>query len=220
MLEQPLNGIFITFEGIDGCGKTTQSILLSKYMSELYGEENVVLTREPGGTSFNEMLRNMFLCSSYYKVDTITELFLFLAMRRESFSRIVKKSLAENKVVISDRCIDSTTAYQGYGQGVDLELIEKLNSVVVDDVTPDVTFIIDVDTEKALDRAARWGYESDSVDFYNRVRKGFREVAEKNSNRCELVMCSDYEKNGDSDIYAIHRRIVELFHNRVENIRC
>ncbi|QJC27235.1 thymidylate kinase [Anaplasma platys] len=210
--------MFITFEGIDGCGKTTQSILLSKYMSGLYGEENVVLTREPGGTSFNEMLRNMFLCSSDYKVDAITELFLFLAMRRESFSKIVKKGLEDSKIVISDRCIDSTVAYQGYGQGVDLELIEKLNSVAVADVTPDITFIIDVDTEKALERATRWGYESDSVDYYSRVRKGFREVAEKNPHRCELISCSDYEKNGDSDIYAIHRRIVELFHIRASEM--
>ncbi|MDB1135567.1 dTMP kinase [Candidatus Anaplasma sp. TIGMIC] len=203
--------MFITFEGIDGCGKTTQSILLARYMSELHGEDNVVLTREPGGTSFNEQLRSIFLRGKSCQVDAITELFLLLAMRRESFTKVVERGLSENKIVISDRCIDSTVAYQGYGCGIDLALIYKLNSLVAS-VVPDITFIIDVDTDRALLRADRNGYESSSVDFYNRVREGFLHVAEENKHRCRLVRCHEHEAGGGCDIYSVHRRVVELLH--------
>ena len=210
--------MFITFEGIDGCGKTTQSSLLAKYVSDLYGEDKVILTREPGGTSLNEFLRNMVLCSGDYKMDVLTELLLFLAMRRESFVKIVERGLKKDKIVISDRCIDSTVAYQGYGYGIDLALINTLNSVVTS-VVPDITFVMDVDTKKALKRANRNGYENNSVDFYERVRKGFQQVAEENKDRCRLVCCSENEKeHGDCGIYSIHRKIVKLFHEREKSM--
>ncbi|MFV9839002.1 MAG: dTMP kinase [Aaplasma endosymbiont of Hyalomma asiaticum] len=210
--------MFITFEGIDGCGKTTQSSLLAKYISDLYGDDKVILTREPGGTSFNELLRNMFLCNTDHKMDVLTELFLFLAMRRESFVKVVENGLKRNKIVISDRCVDSTVAYQGYGHGVDLSLINMLNSIVTS-VTPDITFVMDVDTKKALKRAYRNGYESNSVDFYERVRKGFKQIAAENKDRCKLVCCSDSEEeHSGGEIYSIHRRIVALFHEREKSM--
>ncbi|SCV63309.1 Thymidylate kinase [Anaplasma phagocytophilum] len=211
-----LGSMFITFEGIDGCGKTTQSILLAKYMSDLYGEDNVVLTREPGGTSFNELLRSVFLSVSDYKVDKLTELFLFLAMRRESFVKVVESALRANKIVISDRCVDSTVAYQGYGCGIDLDLIYKLNSLVMG-IVPDMTFIIDIDIEKALSRATRNGYESNSMDFYHKVRKGFQRIAEEEKHRCVLLRCDDYEENGICDVYSVHNKIVGLLQGVLHN---
>ena len=208
--------MLITFEGMDGCGKTTQAMLFARYLSEIYGEDNVVLTREPGGTSFNELLREMLLCSTDYKADSTTELFLFLATRRESFSKVINNALRQNKIVVSDRCIDSTVAYQGYGHGINLELIEQLNAIATEGRSPDITFVIDVPVEESLSRASRNGYESSDVDFYNRVRDGFRYVAEKNPHRCRLIQCLESEEV--NDIYDVHKKVVELFNEHRETL--
>ncbi|MGN7679051.1 MAG: dTMP kinase [Anaplasma sp.] len=197
--------MFITFEGVDGCGKTTQAALLAKYLSDLYGEGKVILTREPGGTSFNELVRNTLLGLEGYKLDKVTELLLFLAMRRESFVKVVSPGLLEGKTVISDRYVDSTLAYQGYGCGIDENLVVQLNALVVD-VMPNITFILDIGTEKALARTRLRGCESRGVEFYDRVRDGFRTIAKRDAHRCHLVDCVD------GDVYSVHRMVVELFH--------
>ncbi|MCU7611754.1 dTMP kinase [Anaplasma capra] len=200
--------MFITFEGIDGCGKTTQAALLAKYLSGLYGEGSVVLAREPGGTSFNELVREIILGLCDYTLDKITELLLFAAMRRESFVKVVSPGLLADKVVISDRFIDSTVAYQGYGLGVDFELISTLNSLVAG-VMPDITFVMDVSTECALARTGLSGCENRSVEFYDRVRAGFRAIAESDPRRCHMIDCTD---SSAEDVYSIHDKIVALFH--------
>ncbi len=172
--------MFITFEGIDGSGKTTQSKLLANYLNGY----NVVLTREPGGTDFAEKIREVLLTSS---IDNISELLVFLSMRQEHMKNLILPSLQAGKVVICDRFVDSTVAYQGYGLGVDLELIEKLHGLL-NIRYPDLTFILDVDIKIALQRAKnRNKYEKMGYNFYNRVRKGFHEVATNNQHRCHIV---------------------------------
>ncbi|ACZ49620.1 thymidylate kinase [Anaplasma centrale str. Israel] len=200
--------MFITFEGVDGCGKTTQAALLAKYLSDLYGEHRVVLTREPGGTSFNELVREVLLGLTDYKMDRITELMLFMAMRRESFVKVVSPGLLAGKVVISDRFTDSTVAYQGYGCGVDLSLVNMLNSLVAD-VVPDITFVMDISTELALTRTTLNGCESRSPEFYDKVREGFRAIVASNPHRCHMVNCAE---DSVEDVYSVHDRIVALFH--------
>ncbi|KJV69203.1 dTMP kinase [Candidatus Neoehrlichia procyonis] len=200
--------MFITFEGIDGCGKTTQSCLLLQYLSNIYGKDNVVLTREPGGTPFNELVRELLLSFTDERIDVTTELLLFIAMRKENFVKVIKPSLLSGKIVICDRFIDSTVAYQCYGHGIQISLVKYLNNLVVD-IFPDITFIIDMDINKSISRAYRNGYDSLNVEFYKNVRYGFQCIAQENLKRCRVVKCEDTEQD---DVYSIHNKIVKLFH--------
>ncbi|MGN7618718.1 MAG: dTMP kinase [Ehrlichia sp.] len=198
--------MFITFEGIDGSGKTTQSHLLAKYLSEIYGVNNVVLTREPGGTVLNESLRDLLFQAE--DLNDLSELLFFIAMRREHFLKVIKPSLMQKKIVICDRFIDSTIAYQGYGQGIDCNLINQLNNLVVD-IYPDVTFIIDTDINESLSRSYKNGYESTDLQFYYRVRNGFYNIVRKNPHRCYVVA-------DDSTIYKIDN--INLVHLKIIGI--
>ncbi|MBS9531522.1 MULTISPECIES: dTMP kinase [unclassified Wolbachia] len=176
--------MFITFEGIDGSGKTTQSELLANYFKQIHGENNVVLTREPGGTDFAEKIRGSLLKDN---IDPISELLLFTSMRYEHMKELILPALKEGKTVICDRFIDSTIAYQGYGLGVDLSLIRDLHKLV-EIKYPDITFILDIDVQVGLSRAKdKNKYEEMNVDFYNKVREGFQEIAKKEPKRCSVI---------------------------------
>ncbi|MFP3024667.1 MAG: dTMP kinase [Wolbachia sp.] len=176
--------MFITFEGIDGSGKTTQSELLANYFKQIHGENNVVLTREPGGTDFAEKIRGSLLKDN---IDPISELLLFTSMRYEHMKELILPALKEGKTVICDRFIDSTIAYQGYGLGVDLSLIRDLHKLV-EIKYPDITFILDIDVQVGLSRAKdKNKYEEMDVDFYNKVREGFQEIAKKEPKRCSVI---------------------------------
>lgn len=176
--------MFITFEGIDGSGKTTQSELLANYFKQIHGENNIVLTREPGGTDFAEKIRGLLLKDN---IDPISELLLLISMRHEHMKKLILPALLEGKIVICDRFIDSTIAYQGYGLGVDLSLIRDLHKLV-EIKYPDITFILDIDVQVGLSRAKdKNKYEEMNVDFYNKVREGFQEIAKKEPKRCSVV---------------------------------
>ncbi|AAZ68811.1 dTMP kinase [Ehrlichia canis] len=198
--------MFITFEGIDGSGKTTQSHLLTEYLSKIYGVNNVVLTREPGGTLLNEAVRDLLFQAK--GLDSLSELLFFIAMRREHFMKVIKPSLMQKKIVVCDRFIDSTIAYQGYGQGIDCNLICQLNDLVVD-MYPDITFVIDVDVHESLSRSCKNGYEFAELEFYYRVRNGFYSIVEKNPHRCHII--TDNNEICDIDgINLIHLKIVKV----------
>lgn len=189
--------MFITFEGIDGSGKTTQSKLLADYFRQIYGENSVVLTREPGGTDFAEKIRNVLLVND---IDPISELLLFVSTRCEHMKKLILPALKEGKIVICDRFIDSTIAYQGYGFGVSLELIKQLHELVGIKY-PDITFILDIDVNVGLSRAEdKNKYEEMSINFYNKVRKGFQEIATEDSDRCCIIFGT--EIMDDKQIYS------------------
>ncbi|OEY86772.1 dTMP kinase [Wolbachia pipientis] len=190
--------MFITFEGIDGSGKTTQS----KLLADCFAYHDVVLTREPGGTYFAEKIRKILLTS---EIDRTAELLLLLSMRQEHMEKLILPSLQAGKIVICDRFIDSTIAYQGYGLGISLELIEKLHNLI-NIKYPDITFILDIDVKLALQRAQNKNkYEVMDLSFYNNVRKGFQTIAAKNRHRCHII--KETEKASSSQI---HNTIINM----------
>lgn len=189
--------MFITFEGIDGSGKTTQSELLASHFKQIRGENNVVLTREPGGTDFAEKVRRVLLKDN---IDPISELLLLTSMRYEHVKKLILPALKEGKIVICDRFIDSTIAYQGYGLGVDLELIGNLHKLVKIR-RPDITFILDIDVQVGLSRAKdKNKYEEMGINFYNKVRKGFQEIVLGEPDRCNIIV--EIETKNDSQVYG------------------
>ncbi|MBN2602362.1 MAG: dTMP kinase [Candidatus Marinimicrobia bacterium] len=171
-------GIFITFEGIDGSGKTTQITMLIRHLNEA-GIPNQ-LFREPGGTEIGEKIRDILLDNDHDAMQPITELLLYSASRYQLTKSQIIPALESGKVVICDRFYDSTTAYQGYGRGIDLDFIQRLNTAATDGFVPDKTFILDISLEerqmrlgnKSLDRL-----EQETLEFHKRVRNGFLEMA-------------------------------------------
>lgn len=179
-------GLFITFEGADGCGKTTQLNLLKEYFTD-NGYE-VVVTREPGAKGLGEKLRDILL-NYDGEVSDRCESFLFLADRAQHIDTIVKPALEQGKIILCDRHTDSTVAYQGYGRGLDIEQINKLNNIATDGLKPDLTFVFDVDVETSM---ARVGGEKDRMessgnDFFNKVRNGYLEIAKCEPQRVKVI---------------------------------
>ncbi len=184
-------GFFITLEGGEGSGKSTQSkILASRLEKEGY---SVFLGREPGTTPLTEKIREGLLKLDE-KRSAETDLLLFEAARNHFVNKIVKPNLEKGKIMISDRYFDSTTAYQGYGCGVSSEIIDYLNNFASCNVSPDLTFIIDISEkkglEKTIDQSDNFSLRKSS--FHKRVNQGYREIAKNNPDRCVLI---PYQEN-------------------------
>jgi len=202
-------GIFITFEGPECAGKTTQIKLLKAYL-ESYGREAVV-TREPGGTEIGEELRQIVKHHvSGVPVTDEAEVLLFAASRAQHVSELIKPALQRGAVVICDRFFDSTTAYQGYARGLDMEFIDQLNSFAVSGTIPDITILLDLTAEESIERGSRREetlfvedrIESEKIDFHKRVREGFLKIAESEPDRLKIIPAIDTIEN-------IHNKIVE-----------
>ena len=179
-------GLFITFEGADGCGKTTQLNLLKEY---LIGKgHEVLVTREPGAKGLGERLRDILL-NYDGEVSDRCESFLFLADRAQHIDTIVKPAVESGKIVLCDRHTDSTVAYQGYGRGLDIEQINKLNNIATDGLKPDLTFVFDVDIETSMSRVGKEKdrMESSGNDFFNRVRNGYLDIAKNEPQRVKVI---------------------------------
>lgn len=197
-----INGLFITFEGADGCGKTTQIKLLDEYLrSKGY---KTLLTREPGSKGLGEKLREILL-NYDGEVAPACESFLFLADRAQHVECIIKPALKNGVIVLCDRHTDSTLAYQGYGRGLDLEEIKQLNNIATGGLKPDLTLLFDVDIETSQARVGKEKdrMESAGVDFFERVRKGFLEIAKAEPDRVKVLNSADTIEN-------IHKKVVEL----------
>lgn len=185
-------GIFITLEGGEGAGKST----LAKKLCEYLHSKNidVVLTREPGGTKEAEAIRSLVVEGDKDRFDPITEALLFNAARRHHLRHGILPALAEGAWVICDRFIDSTLVYQGYVQGVDLEFLERLHLDACDNISPDLTFLLDVPVDIGLYRANRRHYnsaenrfEQKGWEFHHMVRKAFLDLAEQNPGRYRVL---------------------------------
>jgi dTMP kinase len=188
---------FITFEGGDGCGKTTQLRALQRYL-ESQGRSCVV-TREPGGTSLGSLIRQVLLEGGKEPIAPAAELFLYLADRAEHVRQVILPALKDNKIVLCDRYTDSTLAYQGYGRGIEMDLLRRLNSVADDGVQPDLTLLLDCPVELGLartaDRQLAMGagcgredrFEQEKLEFHEKVRAGFLELARSEPRRFRVL---------------------------------
>lgn len=191
--------MFITFEGIEGTGKSTQITRVREYFESL-GRE-VFLTMEPGGSRIGRELRKMLLHVDNREITPITELLLYLADRAQHVGQVIRPELAAGKVVLCDRFADSTIVYQGYGRGLDTAMLRELNEVAVDGLWPDLTIVLDIDPEIGLKRATlrnieegkakeEGRFEAEHISFHNKIREGYLTWAAFNRDRMKVVNAS------------------------------
>ena len=180
---------FISFEGGEGSGKSTQIKLLAKKLAK-YGD--VITTREPGGTIEAEIIRNLLVKGEKNKWSGVVETLLLYAARKDHIDKVIVPNLKNNKWVLCDRFKESTIAYQGYGKNVDIKLIKKLDKLITDNLTPSLTFILDIDPKIGLKRSIRktnteTRYEKMSLSFHNKIRKAFKKIASTNKRNFKLI---------------------------------
>lgn len=202
-----MTGKFITVEGPDGAGKTTQIKLLADYLKDI--GYHVLLTREPGGTEIGEQIRSVLLDPANKGMSYKTEVLLYAAARAQIVHEVIKPALEKGKIVICDRFVDSSYAYQGYGRGIDMEYIKKVNAMVIVETVPDCVLIFDISPESGLNRIKSRGasgngkdrIEQEALVFHQRVREGFLAIAETDS-RYHVI-------NSENSIEEIHRLVRE-----------
>ncbi len=196
---------FISFEGIEGSGKSTQSRLLAEYLRTK--GHTVVETAEPGGTRIGNKIRKLLLEPQNH-MDPLAELLLYYASRAQHVREVIYPALLRNKIVITDRFIDSTLAYQGYARGIDPSIISTLNEIVVPDMKPWLTFMLDLDVEEGLRRNRRAQkedrFELETIEFHERVRKGFLKISVEEPERIKVIDASHSAEE-------VKRKIIETF---------
>jgi len=199
-------GLFVTFEGVEGCGKSTQAELLRKSLeTEGY---RVLLTREPGGTEVGERIREILLDNRLSGMEPLAELFLYVASRVQHVKELIRPALTDGVIVISDRFADASLAYQGAARGIGVSKVERLNELATFGVVPDYTVLLDVPAEVGLERTAkRVGgetrkdrIEQEKLDFHSKVRSGYLVLSEKFPNRIEVF---DGTRNKDELAHEI-----------------
>jgi dTMP kinase len=207
--------LFITFEGIEGCGKTTQIGHLTSYLKRT--DRPFLLTREPGGTEVGEKIRQILLSSENARIEPMAELFLYAAARVQHFLQVIRPALGDGKIVLCDRYADATLAYQGFGRGLDPAWIEEIHARSVENVKPDLTFLLDLPVEEGLRRA--WKrieknqvkedrFEKEAVDFHQRVREGYLTLARREPRRIIVL-------DGMKDEQSLHQEIVSQLSSKL-----
>lgn len=185
-------GIFVSFEGIEGTGKSTQARLLFESLN-VRGLP-VLLTAEPGGTPIGRKIRELLLSVEHGEMDPMTELLLYAASRRQHIQEVIVPSLEKGLIVITDRFSDSTRAYQGYGRGIDLKFIEHLDSAVTGRLAPDLTLLLDLDAKAGLMRNRSINkidrLELEDINFHERVREGYLAIRGSEPQRVKLIAAS------------------------------
>lgn len=198
------NGFFITFEGGEGSGKSTQVKLLYKYLE--LNNYKVVLTREPGGTIIGEQLRKILVQGSTDKINAITEALIFLAVRSDNWEKVIKPALDNNKIVICDRFQDSTIVYQGICNNISIDLLNNIYKQITNNTFPNRTYLIDIDPIIGLHRSIKHNtrevrFEKKSIEYHKKIRDAYLEIA-KNNNRYLVI-------DGNLSVQEIHDIIVQ-----------
>lgn len=204
-------GKFITFEGIEGCGKTTQIRILNDYLS-LRGH-TTVLTREPGGTAIGEKIRLVLLNAAFKEMLPLTELLLYAAARCQHVHEVILPALKEGKIVLCDRYADATEAYQGGARGIDRSFLKTIHNVATGNLKPDLTILLDCPVEIGLKRTQEREsefkgqtnldrFEKEKMDFHENVRKAYLQIAKAEPQRVKII-------DALGDIEAVHEKIVE-----------
>lgn len=197
-----MEGLFITFEGIEGCGKSTQANLLYDFFTNKKIE--CVLTHEPGGTPISEKIRELLLDRKNVDMVPLTELFLYYASRSQHTFEVIKPALKAGKIVISDRYFDSTVAYQGEGRNIPKQKLIEVNNFATGGLIPQITFLFDIPAETGLKRIKEMDrIESEDLEFHNRVRAAFLTIARDNPDRVKII-------DGMQPIEDIHKEIVNI----------
>jgi dTMP kinase len=205
-------GLFITLEGPDGSGKSTQSLLLARYL-EGKGYK-VVRTREPGGTSIAEALRRIIL-NPKNRISKVTEVFLYEAGRAQHTSELILPALRQGKIVICERYTDATLAYQGYGRKLDIRMIEELNRIASSGLKPDLTILVDIDVRVGLRRVRKVPgrkmdrLERESLRFHERVRRGYLEIASRDPGRVKLIRVKETPEKTHLEVVKVVGKLVK-----------
>ena len=199
-----MKGKFITFEGIDGSGKSTQIGMVENEFKKM----GVAFTtfREPGGTDLSEKIRTILLDKENIELISTAESLLFAAARAQLTTEQINPAIEQGKFVICDRFTDSTIAYQGYGRGLDIKQLEEINFIATAGLTPDITFILDISPETAAVRMEAEAFdrmEETGLDFFRRIRAGYRQIKDQNINRYRLIDGEQSPENVFTDIKKI-----------------
>ena len=203
-------GVFITFEGGEGTGKSTQLRLLENHLKSI--NIPVIATREPGGTSAGELIRELLVNGKTDRWSPLTETLLHYASRYEHITNLIQPAILSGQWILCDRYTDSTFAYQGFAQGVDLKIINQLNKIITSQLNPNLTIILDLPIEIGLKRAEKRGigetrYEKMGRPFHQTLREAFLEIANNNPERCVVI-------NADEKKEVISNRIINLVNER------
>jgi len=207
-----MNGKLITFEGIDGSGKSTQIKLISDILHK--NNINNIVIREPGGTKISEKIRDILLDNDN-TISKYTEALLFLSSRSQLVNEVIKPALDRGCYILCDRYIDSTIAYQGYGRGIDLSQIKVLNDLAIESIYPDITFILDINVNTSLSRRltkSKDRMEQVNENFLIKVRKAYLKIADDDKKRCIVVDCNN------KSIIDINNELVSFMNLRYEGI--
>ena len=200
---------FISFEGIDGCGKSTQIHLMSKYFKKNKIGNSII--REPGDTKISESIREILL-NRNNQISLKTETLLFLSARSQLVNEVLIPKMKNNEIGLCDRYLDSTLAYQGYGNNLDLDLVKNMNFFATSGLLPDLTIIFDINPQISLDRIKSKTLdrmESKGIDFFERVRQGYLEIASFYNDRCKVILCENKSPE------KIHKEVLELFESNI-----
>ena len=203
----------ITFEGIDGSGKSTQIKLLNEWFESLNIDK--INIREPGGNDVSELIRSILLDKNN-RIDSFSETLLFLASRSQLTDTMIIPALQKDKFVICDRFIDSTVVYQGYGRGLDIDLINKINMIAIQNILPALTIYIDINVDVSISRRSANDndrMESGGKDFLSKVRKGYQELVNLYPDRIKMV-------NGDNNIINIQKEIISIIREKYKGLIC
>ena len=214
---QTNRGFFITIEGIEGVGKSTNIDTIKGYLTQK--KIDFVITREPGGTLLAEKIRDLLLeVNNDEKLSELSELLLIFASRAQHLEKLIKPALAESKWVICDRFTDATYAYQGGGRGLDWEKISQLEELVQEDLRPDLTIILDLNPQLGLERAKSRGkldrFEKEKMEFFTKVRAAYLEVAAADPERCIVVDASSELAEVSAQLLtALDNKLIKLLQN-------
>jgi dTMP kinase len=201
-------GIFITFEGVEGSGKSTHARLIYRYLKE--AGYDTIFTREPGGTRVGERIRRILLNPDNASLCDMTELFLFEASRSQIVAEVIRPALRKRRIVVCDRFFDATTVYQGCANVMDKKEVMRLNGLATGGLKPDLTIVLDIDIRKGLRRATRrrkkHRMEKKSLIYHRRVREGYRDIARREPRRVKLMPT----QKDISDTQGLIRREVNI----------
>ncbi|MBW8308559.1 MAG: dTMP kinase [Candidatus Paracaedibacteraceae bacterium] len=203
-------GHFITFEGGEGTGKSTQCQLLAEYLR--LKEKEVILTREPGGTDGAELIRALLVSGDINRWSGVTEALLLNAARVDHWDKVISPALNRGAWVICDRFADSTIAYQGYGRGLDINFLWNMHNSVLPGIYPELTLVFDLDPEIGISRAlarrtSEVRFEKMDIEFHRRMREGYLEIAKNNPERCRVIDAHQ----GIEEIHSTIKGLVESF---------